>query len=80
MMTERRVESFGDGERGQILASLYRDGDLVVCHGERGYCESMVGVSGYDRVMEMCDSLDIGSEVEDEIIQFVSENTDYFGV
>ena len=71
-----RLQGFGRGEHGLITAKLYDDGDLVVCHGERGNCESIGDVSGHGHIINMCDRLDISQSVEDEIIGFVHEHDD----
>ena len=71
-----KFDTFDQNEYGLVTAKLYEDGDLVVCHGARGNCESIKDVSGHGHIINMCDRLDISQSVEDEIIGFVHEHSE----
>jgi hypothetical protein len=74
MNSEHRA--FGRADEGLVICKVYGDGDVVICHGPRGNCENIADVSGYGPLMDMCDRLDVPSEFEEDIIDFVRDNTE----
>lgn len=73
---ESEHTTVAETEQGQVTVRVYGDGDVVVCHGERGTCRHMRGVSGYGPILNACVMLELPTDIEDEIIDFVHGQTD----
>jgi hypothetical protein len=71
-------KSFGRADEGLVTCRVYEDGDVVVCHGERGNVENMADVSGHGPLLNMSDRLDLPFEYEQAVIDFVNDNTEVF--
>jgi len=71
-------KSFGRDTEGLVTCKVYEDGDVVVCHGKRGNVENMADVSGHGPLLNMSDRLDLSFEYEQEVIDFVNDNTGVF--
>lgn len=71
-------KSFGRADEGLVTCRVYEDGDVVVCHGPRGNVENMKDVSGFSPILNMCDRLDVPLEVEEQILDFVYNQSDLF--
>lgn len=75
---ESTFKSFGRGDEGLVTCKVYEDGDVVVCHGKRGNVENMADVSGHGPLLNVSDRLDLPFEKEQNVIDFVDDNTDVF--
>jgi len=67
-----------EGRTGQVTVRVYEDGDVVVCHGAEGGCVSLADTSGYDPLLDLCAGLDLDADVEEDVLDFVQDNTGVF--
>jgi len=71
-------QSFGRADEGLVTCKVYEDGDVVVCHGAEGGCVNLADTSGYDPLLDLCAGLDLSTEFEDDVLDFVQDNTGVF--
>lgn len=71
-------KTFGKGPKGLITARVYEDGYVVVCHDLKGGCVNLADTSGYDPLLDLCAGLDLDADVEEDVLDFVQDNTGLF--
>lgn len=59
-------------------AHLFEDGILVVSDGTHSDARTVRGVSGYGPVFQLTDHFGLSDDVEDDLINFVHDNTEFF--
>lgn len=75
---ESRHNTVRDGRENQVTVRVYADGDIVVTNGGEGGCISLADVSGYDPLLDLCDGIGLDDEVEEDVLDFVDDNTGLF--
>jgi len=74
---QSEFKSFGRDD-DLVTCKVYEDGDVVVCHGAEGGCVNLADTSGYDPLLDLCAGLDLSTEFEDDVLDFVGDNTGVF--
>lgn len=74
---ETAFESFGRDD-DLVTCKVYEDGDVVVNHGAEGGCVNLADTSGYDPLLDLCAGLGLSADFEDDVLDFVQDNTGVF--